>query len=109
MTEPTTSKTITVTRRWLSNRGQMPRWSYNYTISGDPMLCQYGPRLRDLCLMLHERYPEATVVKTWEKPTMSEDMQARGAAFCPRCGGTGGSSRSRCFTCSGSGVVLPRG
>jgi hypothetical protein len=62
---PGPAKTITITRLWLTNPGQMSRWSYNYTISGNPMTHQYGPRLGDLRAMLRRKHPGATVVEAW--------------------------------------------
>ena len=57
--------TITITRDRLVNPGRMPRWAYNYVVSGDPMTCQHGTGLRELRRMLRERHPGATVVETW--------------------------------------------
>ncbi len=61
--------TVTVTRFQLvpvPGFGGRPRWSYNYTISGEPMVCQYGPRLGDLRAQLKRKYPTATIVEDWK-------------------------------------------
>jgi hypothetical protein len=63
--------TITVTRfKLYPARGRSGRyawkWSYNYTVSGDPMVCQYGAGLGDLRAMLRRKYPKATIVETWK-------------------------------------------
>lgn len=57
--------TITIERFKLQTKYREV-WSYNYTLSTDPMLCQYGPGLKSLLSMLKRKFPQATVIKTWE-------------------------------------------
>jgi len=63
---PPLTPTVTVTRYWLHNPGRLGRWAYNYTVSGNAMLCQYGPGLSDLRARLAKKYPGATIIETWK-------------------------------------------
>lgn len=61
--------TVTITRFQLvpvPGFGGRLRWSYNYVVSGEPMVCQYGPRLGDLRAQLKRKYPTATIVEDWK-------------------------------------------
>lgn len=48
----------------VSRPGPAWRWSYNYTVNG--VLNQYGTSLTSLLRRLVAKFPDATIVKTWE-------------------------------------------
>ncbi len=104
----TAGKTITVERFTLypeKGRPGTPMQSYNYTVSGDDQLCQYGPGLSSLRSMLKRRFPGATIVETWATDTTtSPDEIAVGDTVTGR-----DTTTQRTTTGTVTGILYPRG